>query len=1035
MKAILRWSVSHSVFANLCMLFLIMGGLMWFSRIQQEIFPEVELDKISITVVYPGASPSEIEEGIILPIEEALSGIENIKDYTSTAREGNASVVADLKEYSDPEEMLQEIKSAVDRIQIFPRDIEKPVIMKLTNQFEVLQLILSGDQPRHILKAYREKLRDRLLLSDHISQVSEWGISPAQINVRVSEQTIRELNMSWQDIASRLRNISIDLAGGVFKQTHGEMVLKVANKKTLVQDLSSIPIVTTASGHTLKLSDVATIEEVFEDNGESALFNGKNAMGLRVFRVGEESPLKISREVANVIEEWNHSPYGQNITLSLWKDSTDLLRGRMDLLIRNARFGLILVFIVLVMFLEFRLAFWVTMGIPVSFLGTFMFLPAYDVTINMISLFAFILVLGIVVDDAIVVGENIYVHKLKKDHSKDSIVQAVMEVMSPVFFTIMTTAVTFMPMFFVKGLMGKFFWPIPAIVITVLAISLFEAFFILPAHLAHIKVRTSGKMSLLDRFEMWKRRVVNQRIEYFIQHKFFHIVAYCLHHRFLTIALGISVLILSVGLMKGGVVKFTFFPRIEGQSVMADFELPIGTSMIKTQEIARQLNKTAMNIIDSLNDRAGKNTLQGILARTNTNGGAHTGQVEVVFVPSEERDFPLKEFSDRWRQDSANILDSTRLSFSYAERHGGVDIEAEISHKNEEVLDKVSKKMLEILREFDGVYNYSLSHKPGMPEVEFTLNGIGRVSGLTEADMAGQLKAYGLGNEAYRFLRGRDEVRVYVKPDTRGKMALHNLYDQPVTGKNAMPASLSQLTDIHLITDKDKIYRRNGRRIVTVSAEVDETVSNTQQILPLLLARFNNEILPEYPATRISFEGQNRDRAESVGSLMQGFKLAMVGIFFLLAILFNSYSQPLLVMFAIPFGFIGALAGHLIMGFDISLMSMMGIVALSGVVVNDSLILIEFINKHRKDGKDLTEAIINGTVSRFRPILLTSLTTFFGLLPMIFETSRQARFLIPMAISLSFGVMFATLITLLLLPCVYSVLDEIKTRLSGLFAS
>ncbi len=795
-----------------------------------------------------------------------------------------------------------------------------------------------------------------------------------------------------------------------------------------------------SDGTDIRLGDIAEITDGFRDIDVYAHYDDKPAVRIEVFRQGAQAPIEIAEIVKNYVAEFRKTlPPG--VDVATWGDRSVMYSDRIDLLIRNAYLGLSLVLLTLGLFLEVRLAFWVTMGIPISFLGSFLLVPVTGVSINMISLFAFIVSLGIVVDDAIVVGENIYEYRQKGLNFLQAAIEGTRNVSVPVTFSILTNVTAFMPLFFVPGISGKFFRVIPAIVVSVLIISLVESLFVLPAHLAHQKPpRKRGFRAFLYRHQ----QRISQGIAWAIRTFYGPVLGLAIRSRYLTVAIGLSLLLMAAGYVAGGRVNFTFLPRVDTDLVSVSAVLPFGSPVNETEKVQERLYQTALEVLEQ---HGGKAITRGIFAQIGrslgasgpggpggSNSGSHTTNVQVYLVAFEERTVTASQIAREWRIAAGDIPGLESLLFHYTTGpRAGDAIDVELSHPDIEVLEEASAELAESLLTFAGVKDINDGFEQGKPQLDMTIRPEARSLGVTATDMGRQVRNAFYGARAFRQQRGRDEIWVMVRLPEEERESEYDIEELVILTNNGGEIPLTEAVNIDRGRAYTVINRRDGRRVVNVTADVELGVANAGNILASLQEKVLPGLLERHAGLQYSLEGEQREQRETLSSLSTGFLLAQIGIFALLAIPFKSYIQPLVVMTAIPFGMIGAIAGHVIMGYDLSVISMMGIVALTGVVVNDSLVLIVAANNARDEGRSPYEAITAAGVRRFRPILLTSLTTFFGLAPMIFETSVQARFLIPMAISLGYGVLFATVIVLLLVPALYIIVEDCKRGLHSIF--
>ncbi len=1043
MNGAIRWMAENHVASNLLMLVLIVGGLILGFSIKQEVFPDITLDRITVSVAYPGAGPEEVEEGVILKVEENLTGIDGIKQLKSVAAEGYGVVTAEVTTDADIDLVLQDIKSEVDRITTFPQDAEKAVVSKLLNRREVISVVVFGQLPERSLREMAEQVRDELLLESGITQVDLSGVRPYEISVEIDETNLRRYGLTFDQVAQRVRQASLDLPGGTIKTGSGEILVRTKERRYVGHEYASIVLLTTPAGTEVTLNDVATINDGFEETDQFGLFDGLPAAMVKVYRVGDQKPTEISDTVKSFVEA-KRMQLPESVDLATWNDNSELFKSRKDLLVRNAMIGLVLVFITLGLFLEIRLALWVMLGIPISFCGALLFMPAIDVSINMISLFAFIMALGIVVDDAIVVGENIYEHRQSGKPYLQAAIDGTIEVAQPVVFAILTSVAAFLPLLFTSGIMGKFIMVIPAIVITILLVSLVECLFILPAHLALGKPRKAP-----GRFLGWldkNRRRFGSVLQKLIDGPYQKTLTLCLHYRYTTVALACAILLLAgVGLIGGGIVKFRFMPEVDGDVIRVSLELAPGSPVELTTEIQDRVVKAGLATVAEYDQKFPNNDslMRHIYADVGTavadrgpagafaSSGGNLANISMFLTPSENRNVMAAEISSRWREQLGEIVGVESLTFTSNLIHLGANIDVQLAHEDFAVLDEAAERLKEVITTYPGTSDVSDNYTLGKREVKVRLKAEARTLGITEENLGRQLRGAFYGSEALRLQRGRNEVKVLVRYPEESRQRFWDLENMRIRVPGGGDIPLTQAASLVESRGFSKINRTDRKRVINVTATVDSHVANAEEILAEIKATALPKLVADYPGLSYDMEGEDKNRRESMASMFTGFKLVLIVIFALLAIPFRSYSQPLLIMAAIPFGIVGAILGHFIMGFNLSILSMFGIVALTGVVVNDSLLLIDYVNRARRKGRTIKEAILEAGQRRFRPILLTSLTTFFGLMPMILETSVQAQFLIPMAISLAFGIIFATGITLILIPSLYLVLEDVR-QLFGL---
>lgn len=1011
------WMVHNRVTPNLLMLFLIIGGLFMTTRIKQEVFPDFELDRVTISVAYPGSSPEEVEKGIVLAIEDAIEGIDGIKEISATAAEGSARVNVELMEDADRQTVFQDIQQEIDRITTFPEDSEEPIVSMAARRHQALRLNFFGDVSEQSLREVVEQVRDRLLQSPDITQVDIGGARDFEVQVEVPLEKLRTYGLTLTQVANIIRQSSVEVPGGKLDTSGGQILLRIDNRRDWAKEFARIPIITGASGTTVYLEDLATVREAFESSNREATYENQRSLTVQVYRVGKQTPIGISEATRKAMAEIVVDlPPG--IGWAIASDDSEIYQQRLHLLLKNAFFGLTLVLVLLGLFLELKLAFWVTMGIPISFLGGLLFLPMVGVSINMISLFAFIIALGIVVDDAIIAGENIYEYRQQGFSHVEAAIEGAKDVAGPIAFSILTNVVAFMPMLFVPGIMGKVWKVIPLVVITVFLISWLESVLILPSHLAHSNPRSA---SPLLRAVARLQQGFGRKFNWFVENIYGRALAITLRWKFAVVALLTAMLLITFAYVQSGRIRMILMPRVESDRAVVTATLPYGSPHAQVAQVRDRIVAAMERVRDA---NGGERLVEGISALIDEN----TVEVNAFLTQPGIRPLSTQEVTRRWRQEVGSIagVESTVFESDRGGPGSGSSIAIELSHRDIEVLDKASAMLASMLADFPRVKDINDGYSPGKPQFNFTINERGRSLGLTASEVGRQVRDAFQGAIALRQQRGNNEVTLRVQLPENQRLSEFDIERMLIATPAGTFVPLADIATVERGRAYTSISRRDGRRNVTVTADV-EPIEDT----PIILAALGNNGLPElartFPGLSYGFEGREADRKESVQSLMQGFVFAMISIYFLLAVPFRSYSQPLIVMVSIPFGFVGATLGHLLMGYSLSLMSMMGVVALSGVVVNDSLVLIDYANKRRLEGYDPQAAITAACIRRFRPVTLTTLTTFFGLAPMILETSRQARFMIPMAISLGFGILFATVITLGLVPCLYLIVE--KTRI------
>ncbi len=1032
----IAWMARNSVASNLLMLVFIGGGLLLAGRAKMEVFPEFDQGMVRITVPYPGANPSEVEQGIVLAVEEAVQGLDGVKKVEGQAVEGLGAVMVTMLVGADGDRVTSDVKNAVDRITSFPIDAEEPVVAQVTNRQQVVSVIIHGDQTEETLRRYAETVRRDLLALDDIVLVELTGVRPREISIEVPRHVLSGYGLTLDQIAGAVRAASLELSGGSVKTSGGEVLIRTNERRDFGGEFEDIALLATPGGSRVRLGDIAVIRDGFRETDQQTFFDGQPAVKIDIYRVGNQTPVEVSKAAHGYVDHAGEVlPPG--IKVAVWNDYAEVLEDRINLLLRNAVMGLILIQLVLGIFLETKLAFWVLMGIPISFLGAFLFMPALGVSVNMISLFAFIVGLGIVVDDAIVIGENVYHHRQEGMDRIEAAVLGAKQMAMPVIFAVLTTVAAFSPLLAVPGPMGKIFKVIPLIVISVLVLSVVESLLILPSHLGHSAPSSpTGVLGTLARLQ--KR--VRDALKFHNHNTYPPFAKWVVTNRYLTVAIGVALQLIVVGLVAGGRIDFVFFPKIEGDLVKVSVRLPVGASLDDALRITKQVENGVRRVVarySAQNDTLVRGLYTQIGEEMGGFGphrpnavdasGAHVVEVALFLVPLKKRTVTASELSTAWREEVGHPPGVKSINFAFNIGPSvGWPIDIQLAHTDPKLLEAAAGRLADEIQFYAGVTSVDPGFGSGKTQFDFKLKPAARNLGLTEKSLARQLRSGFFGTEALRQQRGRDEVRVMVrlpKSDRYSQYGLEQLRLRTPSGSELPLAQAATITGGKAYTS---VRRVDGQRVLNVTGDVDQTIANANQIIARVRAELLPELLRDYPGVRYSLEGVQREQQESMQSLLLGFVMAQLAIYCLLAVPFRSYIQPLVVMSAIPFGLIGAILGHMVLGYELSIVSVMGFVALTGVVVNDSLVLIVAINELRAQGVATTEAVVEGGIRRLRPILLTSLTTFFGLAPIILETSVQARFMIPMAISLAFGILFATGIILLLVPALYMISEDVK---------
>ncbi|MHC4660944.1 MAG: efflux RND transporter permease subunit [Planctomycetota bacterium] len=1037
MHTVIDWFARNSVAANLLMIIIIVGGLLSVWGVKKEIFPEMEMEIVTVAVLYPGTEPETVESQICIKVEEQIYDIQGIKKVTSVASENIGSLIIEFERGYDVQEKLDEVKMRIDAID-FPDGAEPPIVQQLDISIQVINLAVMGDVDEMILKKVAENVRDEISELPGITQVTISGVREYEISVEVSEWNLRRHGLTFDHVVGALRRSSLDLPGGSIKTSEGEILIRSKAQKYTAREFGRIPIIARPDGTYLTLGQIAEVSDGFVEDEVISGINGEGGAVIMVYRVGEQSAITVSKTVKEYAER-KQKQLPNGVKLVPFLDMTEFLKSRLDLLQRNGILGFIFVFIILTIFIRLRLAFWVSLGIPISFLGAMWLMPGFDISINMISLFAFILVLGIVVDDAIIVGENIHTVQEKTGRLLEGSIKGAQEVSIPVIFAVLTTMAAFLPLLSFSGPIGKFIYVVPIIVIFTLAFSLVESLLILPAHLSidpgKRRKGLTNLWGLTDRFAgifmkafWWVVRVVYSKL-----------LEAAIRRRYLTVAIFVAVLILSIGLIAGDVVSFVFFPDIESDYIAANLTMPEGTPFQITVKGMDRIEKAVIRLNEEYKAEYGKDLIvfRQVLIGARADMDAHTGMttekatnigmVMVQLLKSEERALSSQEIGDRWRELTGVIPDVYELEFRTSMRSTGKAIEFQLSGPDIGELREVAAEMKARLTEYEGVYDIGDTFVEGKEEISHSvLPEAQMLLGLSNLDLARQVRQAYYGEEVQKVQRGRDDIPVMVKYPMEERLSLGSLDELRIRTPSGVEAPFWMVARPERGRGYSAIRRIDRKRALNVYADVDTAVNTANTVVKEFVEKHIPGILEKHPRVSWDYAGEQSEQREALAEIWKGVIIALIAIYALMAVPFKSYLQPAIVMSAIPFGMIGAVLGHLIMGYQLSMISMFGLVALAGVVVNDSLVLVDFINRKRKAGIPLDEAIRDAGVVRFRPILLTSLTTFFGLMPMIFETSFQARILIPMAISLAFGVMLCTFITLILIPVEYRILEDLK---------
>ncbi len=1029
MKNIITWFVHNRVAADLLMIFLFLTGFITLLSIKVEVVPDVSPDIVTIKVVYNGASPSEIEESIINPIEEQISGLDGIKEITSSASENIGIVTVEAQDNWDIRKLKDDIENTVDRITTIPKSAERPIIEQMVKKFQVLSISVYGKAPEKTLKKIVENIKDDLTKIKGITSVELGIYRPEEIHIEIPNEILRKYNLTLGDIADRIRANGYDIPGGRVKTFPKEILIRTKGKKYYAKDYAAIPIITKSDGTILKLGDIAILKDSFDDNTRlKAFFNGERAITINVYRIGNQNTLKISKLVRKYIDKIKYS-LPSNVKVEVFNDSSIILKDRINLLLKNMLLGIILVIISLGLFLNLKLSYWITLGIPLSFAGALALLPHFDSSINMISLFAFIMVSGMVVDDAIVIGENIYTKREQGLSPFKASIEGGYEVGIVVIFSVLTTVAAFFPLLCGTGPMGKFIRQIPIVVISVLCISLLEALFILPVHLAHTK------------FETHKPSKTAKLLKKIIRGPYRKTLFLSLKWRYISLSLSIFILIMLIGLVLGKRIQYNFFPKLEGDVISCSFTLPSGTPISETQKLVKYIEEKGRETILQAEKKYNKKLLKYTISFAGASGilkagpgeikkGDTVGNVLIQLVSSEKRgNVSSLKLANIWKKNVGDLPQVEDISFTSSLMTMGSDIDIAFSHKNKKTLLKAIDDFKKEIANFGGIYNITDSFIEGKPELRIKLKPLGYALGLNLNDIAYQIRYIFYGDEAVRFQREKDEIKVLVRYPEKERESLTTLKNLRIRLRNGKFVPFLDVASVKIDKGYTTIRHKDLRRIISVSADVDETTANPTEVRNDILKTVIPKLLEKYPGLTYSQEGAGKRQKESFQDIFRGFLISLFAVYALISISLNSFYQAFIIMLAIPFGIIGAIIGHIIMGINLSIISIFGLVGLSGIVVNDALVLMDKIKNFRNAGISSFRAVLGAGIKRFRAVMLTTVTTFFGLFPMVTEKSLQARVLVPMAISIAFGVLFATFITLYMIPVFYLITEDIKSIL------
>ena len=1021
-KGIIAWFARNHVAANLLMFVIVLTGIISALTIRTQITPDLEADRITIDIPFPGASPGEVESGVISRLEEAIRDIEGIEQMRTYSRKSMGTMRLDLESDAEIQVVMDEVKIAIDRISSFPSSIEKPIIYRAQPQVGAINIQVFGELDERSMKEFTELVRDEILSLTSVTKAELRGARPYEIAIELKEEKLRQYGLTLSAVAQAIRRSSLDLPAGVIQSDSGDILLRTEGLAYNKNDFERIVLVSKNDGTRLTLGDIAIVSDGFIEQEFHSFFNGKPSIGIAVYAVSDQNQIEISKEVKAYIEK-RKVRLPEGINLEAWGDSTAYLSDTVDMMVYNMLTGVLLVLVVLGVFLRLQLAFWVMLGMPIAFLGAFALLPLAGGSINLISLFGFILVLGIVVDDAIIIGESVQSTTDKLGPGIDNVIIGAKRVATPATFGVLTTVVTFIPLLLVPGTFGAMPEAIGIVVILCLLFSIIESKLILPAHLASMSPlvpHTEREPNAWHRFQS----TFALKLKNLTYNSYRPLLQRAIAQRYITVAIFVAMLILALGVVMGPYIRTVFFPNMSSDYIRAEIEMVDGASTQLTTRVTEEVATSLIDYNDSLPEE--EQFLINFAAFTSNK----TGMVMVEMKKADKLQKSPEKIASEWRTRIGEIAGTKKLEISGAQKsHGNSsDIEFKLVGQNTAELNEAADVLERTLKEYVGVYDIENSNKGTTSEINLQIKASAEALGLSLRDLADQVRAAFYGVEAQRIQRGREEIKVmvrYPKSDRESRGNLDSMYIRTDSGDEVPFESVAEIEER---MSPSFITRTWGKRSVRVSANVEQSIIEPGKVVSdMTTGAFRDQLELEFPGVRLELGGASQEQAELQTRMLYTALLALFGIYALMAIPLKSYLQPLIIMGVIPFGMIGAMIGHLVVGIDFSALSLCGIVALAGVVVNDSIIMVDFVNKSVEEGMAIAEAAVKAGTERFRAIMLTSLTTFFGLLPILLETSFSAQLVIPMAVSLGFGILFATVITLILIPCLYIILDDINS--------
>lgn len=1032
-KGLIAWFVYNPVAANLLLLGIIVLGLVSLSSIRTELMPKPESQVLSITAAYPGGSPQEVEQGITLKIEDAIRNVPGIKKVTSRVSASRSSTSIEVQDGFEVDDVLDRLQIAVDNIHTFPKDVERVTVSKPLTTELAMQVQLYGKLDEEQAKLLAEEIKRDMLANTIIKSVYVWGTRPYEVGIEISNEQLKRYGLTMRDVANRIRSESVNLPSGSIEVGGSSLAIRAEGQAYHQKDFESIVLLTSEDGRVIRLGDIGEVNDGFVSWSSDSLFDGQYTVGMAIAAVGNQDSIAVANAVKAYIKE-KQKTLPEGVYLEEWADITYYLDSRLKMMNTNLLFGALLVFLVLMLFMDLKVAFWVMAGLPVAYLGAFIVMPTpfIDVSINMVSLFGFILVLGIIVDDAIVVAESVSTEVEKNGFSKASVLTGTKNVALATSFGVFTTVVAFIPTLLLDGPYRLLPFSVGAVVCITLMISLMESKLILPSHLADMQSGVMGKIK--SRWQQVFQQRNNERLQKFVQSTYKPFLAKALDHRYATLAVFFGLLLFTVSLVQTGIVRYQLLPDMPNDFLQVSIDMGSGSTEERTKEVMKLINDSAYEVEKEYNQEFA--TDLGLIKHLGSNSSSATsGKFFMELVKEEHRQINSFEIIERWRKKVGEIPDAVEIDFAGLKQSSSRSTSLMLVSSDKQQLGQAAELLKAHLQTFDDFFAVSSTIEQNRPEYTLRLKPKAYAIGLTLGEVSLQVREAFYGIEAQRFPRHNEEVKVMLRYPESGRKSIADLQDMNIRTQDGRFIPLRELAFIELNYAENKILRVNSQAAAIISANISHDSNNSGKIIKAVKTEYLPELFKQFPNVSYKAEGTALEIQKIEGDIKLYFALAILAVFVLLAVPLKSYFQPFIIMSAIPFGIVGAIIGHGLLGYPISLMSLFGIIALSGVVVNDSLLMVDYVNRALEKGEPLLQAAMEAGGKRFRAIILTTVTTFVGLLPMLMERSLQAESMVPMAVSLGAGIVFATTITLVLVPCLYLVLEDIKRLFSKKAAS